>query len=326
MIGLLGSIFFLSESNVCNARGGGGGGSSQCYCGGNAPGPAANTGAYTGDKIINGVTQDQCYTYAITTAVCTNCAIWGGWGQCVGSTLIISCAADYNANGCGASSETKCLYHNPGCTDCSCGSLDGFLGCDFIWSASTEIKDSGGNERIKFKIPSHHGETWQDTHFEHHDSYGEIFAGVQSNGFLNSIYACAAGYEECGGVYATTPSLMYSFVCNVMNIRCNDHASNVWSPTTPCSCNTGYADTFCNSCDTDYLDYPTCTYCLASATCSGHGTCSSTGTCNCFSEFQGASCNQCIQDDNHYDYPTCRYNYIFFFTFNCINIFRELIY
>jgi hypothetical protein len=273
--------------------------------------PSPDTASYTGDKVINGVTQDQCWDYASTSSVCTSCTIWGGWGQCVSSPLLTACASDYVVNNCGGSSKQKCLYVLPGCTDCTCGSIPGYPGCEFIWSLVTEIRDSSGTTRISIAVPPHNAHYWQDNNIDYSDSYGEIHLGVQSNGYLNSLYACAAGYEDCGGVYATAIDAMFSFKCNVMNIKCNNHASNVWSSTTACLCNTGFGGTFCDQCATDYYTYPTCTYCLASTTCSGHGTCSSTATCNCFSGFQGSSCNECLQDGNHYAYPACRYEYFF---------------
>src|SRR5690349_7785415 len=45
------------------------------------------------------------------------------------------------------------------------------------------------------------------------------------------------------------------------------------------ACKAGYLGANCDQCAPNYYGYPTCTYCLASSTCSNHGTCDGSGNC-----------------------------------------------
>ena len=56
-------------------------------------------------------------------------------------------------------------------------------------------------------------------------------------------------------------------------------------------------------CDTNYYSYPTCTYCLASTTCSGHGSCNLDASCACNTGYAGTTCNTC--DVGYSGYPNC---------------------
>lgn len=57
-----------------------------------------------------------------------------------------------------------------------------------------------------------------------------------------------------------------------------------------CACFVGFAGAACDACAPNYYNYPTCTFCEASATCSGNGVCSATGACNCNSGYSGVNC------------------------------------
>src|SRR5438105_13794403 len=71
--------------------------------------------------------------------------------------------------------------------------------------------------------------------------------------------------------------------------RCSGHGTCIFNA---CSCDTGYAGAACDTCATDYYDYPTCTHCVASSDCDGHGSCSNSGGCNCTKPYTGTHC-QC---------------------------------
>ena len=72
-----------------------------------------------------------------------------------------------------------------------------------------------------------------------------------------------------------------------------------------CSCNVGFTGAACDQCAPNYYNYPTCTFCQSSTTCSGNGTCTGAGTCACNVGFVGAACDQCGPD--FYNYPTCTF-------------------
>ena len=72
-----------------------------------------------------------------------------------------------------------------------------------------------------------------------------------------------------------------------------------------CICNVGYVGPNCEFCAPNYYNYPNCTFCLASTTCSGHGFCTATGGCVCAVGYVGPNCSQCAP--NYYNYPTCTF-------------------
>jgi hypothetical protein len=57
-----------------------------------------------------------------------------------------------------------------------------------------------------------------------------------------------------------------------------------------CTCNVGFTGPDCGFCAPHYYNYPTCTYCESSTTCSNNGTCGATGNCNCNAGYSGANC------------------------------------
>lgn len=103
-----------------------------------------------------------------------------------------------------------------------------------------------------------------------------------------------------------------------------------------CICNVGFSGATCNQCDTNYYNYPNCTFCQAATSCNGRGICASDGSCLCNPGFCGSSCqfssavncsnngdctfsgmcncdigfmppncNACAP--NYYNYPTCTF-------------------
>ena len=57
-----------------------------------------------------------------------------------------------------------------------------------------------------------------------------------------------------------------------------------------CTCNVGYTGADCGFCAPNYYNYPSCTFCESTTTCSGNGTCSAFGFCNCNAGWVGTNC------------------------------------
>ncbi|HYC54242.1 MAG TPA: hypothetical protein VEL28_04815 [Candidatus Binatia bacterium] len=86
---------------------------------------------------------------------------------------------------------------------------------------------------------------------------------------------------------------------------CNNHGTcdEGTEGTGTCACNVGYTGFACNQCGPDFYDYPACTHCTDSGTCTGNGECNMLGTCDCEPQYTGSSCSQCAS--SHYNYPSC---------------------
>lgn len=82
--------------------------------------------------------------------------------------------------------------------------------------------------------------------------------------------------------------------------NCNGHGICAG---TSCFCFAGYAGPGCSRCGSNYYNYPTCTFCLASFTCGGHGVCNALGGCDCNVGFAGPNCMQCAP--GWVGYPAC---------------------
>ena len=73
--------------------------------------------------------------------------------------------------------------------------------------------------------------------------------------------------------------------CAIVRFNCADCVSAL-----------GYSGSSCQTCATNYYNWPVCSYCLASTTCTGNGACDvNTGACDCFGAHSGSDCSQCLQ-------------------------------
>lgn len=83
---------------------------------------------------------------------------------------------------------------------------------------------------------------------------------------------------------------------------CNGHGECNPGLVPACLCKAAFSGSNCDRCNTNYLDYPTCTHCERSPMCSNHG-CLSGGSCVCDAGFQGLTCGDCLPG---YHGPGCR--------------------
>ena len=65
------------------------------------------------------------------------------------------------------------------------------------------------------------------------------------------------------------------------------------------ACDIGFAGLNCDSCDTNYYNYPSCTFAIASVTCSGNGTVNALGSCDCDGGWSSSNCG--VNDDGPTD-------------------------
>ena len=134
---------------------------------------------------------------------------------------------------------------------------------------------------------------------------GTEYAFEYNNDGLGTSTTDSMTYEVCDYNF---PSLcaratVYFTIC-IDSLTCTGNGSCQSDET--CQCDTGYSGSSCDSCDSNYFDYPNCSFCTAEASCNNNGTCdTSDGSCDCSTGFDGSDCSSC--DSNYFGYPSCTY-------------------
>jgi hypothetical protein len=126
---------------------------------------------------------------------------------------------------------------------------------------------------------------------------GEVTATVSS-----ALTCCSGnGYCDYNGNCLCDEGFVGSECQYSRNFTCSGHGTPD-EASGLCACDVGFVGARCQSCASNYYRYPTCRYCLASTTCSGHGSCNDLGTCSCDVGFAGPSCDTCA---TNYTGPNC---------------------
>jgi len=188
---------------------------------------------------------------------------------------------------------------------------------DMVVVGAPENDDGGGASGSAYQF-SWNGATWdQDYKLLPSDPpagrFG-IFVGVDGDVTIVGAYQNNETDSTAGAAYIFTGDCdpgYYGTNCDPCpggaGTPCNNHGTcdDGIAGTGTCACNVGFVGAACDQCGTNYYNYPTCTFCLAATTCSGHGTCNSLGGCDCNTGFAGTACNQCAAD--YFNYPACTF-------------------
>lgn len=101
---------------------------------------------------------------------------------------------------------------------------------------------------------------------------------------------CRSGISGDGSCNCTARGTTGQFCQFSDAVTCNGHGKANYDGS--CTCNTGFAQPNCGTCQTDYANYPKCVFCPPYL-CNGHGSCTDYGNCTCAATYDGAFCNRC---------------------------------
>ena len=256
-------------------------------------------------------------------ASCTNDAECNNHGTCVSSNC--NCNPEYTDTNCEQCNLN--YYDYPTCRFCNAattcnnrGTCDsnGYCVCDNYWTGTDcnscpANMNSGCTACLEyyFGVPNCQLCSNKDTCNNH----GECS--------LSGTCDCFSGYtaSACNlcltNYYGPTP---YKCAYCLASTTCNNHGACVAQSVInalvvaddidgaldisgTCTCNTGYAGSYCGQCAAEYVGFPNCVNCHVDGTCNGHGVCLASGACACNTGYDGSSCQQCTT--GYTGYPNC---------------------
>eukprot|EP01064_Diplonema_japonicum_P009097 TRINITY_DN1655_c0_g1_i3.p1 TRINITY_DN1655_c0_g1~~TRINITY_DN1655_c0_g1_i3.p1 ORF type:complete len:864 (+),score=188.55 TRINITY_DN1655_c0_g1_i3:1085-3676(+) len=211
----------------------------------------------------------------------------------------------------GATCDSCLSKYNSGCNGCATGSINypNCVACDPATHcnghASGATSDSTNKNCICTCMNKFNGATC--------DNCPAPYQGAMCN--------------ECQGGFPNYPTC--SDTCSIA-VSCQNRASKVvWNGSTKqcdCTCNnqwTGLCDTCtmqfggadCDTCNTGYINYPTCTACTLDGHCSGHASGVSSNAafdkcqCTCTAPWTGEMCQTCPDPYTGVDCDACKPGY-----------------